>query len=99
MDEEYHHRYKLHGFYPYSILGRCEGDPMKYLFCACLWGAGSLENKALYDELLTGGVEPWVGASVKEKEQLKLAADNGARLVTTDDPVQTIRYLKELGLR
>lgn len=99
VDEEYGHRFKLHGFYPYHILGECKGDPMKYLFCACLWGAGSLENKQLYDELIQGGVEPWVGASVKEKEQLKLAAENGAKLVTTDDPIRTIQYLKELGLR
>ena len=99
VDADYNHRFKLHGFYPYSILGECAGNPMDYLFCACLWGPGSLENKALYDELLAGGVEPWVGASVREKEQLKLAAENGAKLVTTDDPIQTIQYLKELGLR
>lgn len=99
VDADYQHRFKLHGFYPYSILGEIKGNPMDYLFCACLWGAGSLENKQLYDELIQGGVEPWVGAGVKEKEQLKLAAENGAKLVTTDDPVQTIRYLKELGLR
>lgn len=99
VDEEYNHRYKLHGFYPYRILGEYKGNPGDYLFCACLWGEGSLENKALYDELLESGVEPWVGASVREKEQLKLAAQNGAKLVTSDDPAQTIRYLKELGLR
>ena len=99
VDAEYNHRFKLHGFYPYHILGECAGNPMEYLFCACLWGAGSLENEQLYKDLIEGGVEPWVGASVKTKEQLKLAADNGAKLVTTDDPIQTIQYLKELGLR
>ena len=99
VDEEYNHCFRLHGFYPYNILGEVKGDPMDYLFCACLWGAGSLENEQMYKDLIEGGVEPWVGASVKEKEQLKLAAENGAKLVTTDDPIRTIQYLKELGLR
>ncbi len=99
VDAEYGHRYRLHGFYPFSILGKCERNPMDYLFCACLWGEGSLENKQLYKDLIEGGVQPWVGASVKTREQLKLAAQNGAKLVTTDNAEETLGLLRELGLR
>ncbi len=96
VDAEYGHRYKLHGFYPFEILGKCERNPMEYLFCACLWGEGSLENAQLYRDLMEGGVEPWVGASVRTKEQLRIACENGAKLVTTDDAETTLRLLKEL---
>ena len=47
--------------------------------------------------LLEGGVEPWIGAGVKTKEQLERCVQLGAKLVTTDDPGQTLRFLRELG--
>ncbi len=96
VDEEYNHRYRLHGFYGWHNLGTCRRNPMEYLFCACMCG------RAVYDEecyraLNDGGVEPWVGAGVKTKEQLRRAVQLGARLVTSDDPVETLRILREIG--
>jgi glycerophosphoryl diester phosphodiesterase len=97
VDEEYNHRFKLHGFYPYSILGEVKGNPMDYLFCACLWGKPAYGVDEWYKTLSEKGVEPWVGASVKTAEDLRQAAMMGAKLVTTDDPITTLRILRALG--
>lgn len=98
VDKTYNHRYKLHGFYPLSALGEYDGDPMQYLFCACVWGKPGYGLEEWYQALTDAGVEPWVGASVKTAEDLRQAAMMGAKLVTTDDPAQTLAYLREMGL-
>lgn len=96
VDEEFNHRYRLHGFYGWHNLGHCDRDPMQYLFCACMCGYAVYSPKA-YQTLFEGGVEPWVGASVKTKEQLECAVNLGAKLVTSDDPIETLRILREIG--
>ncbi len=96
VDEEYNHRYRLHGFYGWQNLGKCSRDPMGYLFCACMCGSAVYSQQA-YQTLRDGGVQPWVGAGVKTKEQLALAVSLGAELVTTDDPIETLRILREIG--
>ena len=97
VDEEYDHAFRLHGFYPWNVLGEHRRDPMDYLFCACMCGQ-SVYDEAEYRRLLSGGVEPWVGAGVKTREQLAACASFGARLVTTDNPEQTLEHLRALGL-
>ena len=98
VDEEYNHRYKLHGFYPLTELGAYRGEPMKYMFCACIFDETTVARQSMYDELTAAGVEPWIGAGVKTKEDLLESHKRGARLVTTDNPAETIRFLKELGI-
>ncbi len=98
VDEEYDHAYRLHGFYPWHILGEHRRDPREYLFCACMCGQATY-GEPYYRELIEGGVEPWIGAAVTSREQLAACAALGARLVTTDDPADTIAHLKALGLR
>lgn len=99
VDQEYGHRFKLHGFYPLKHLGVYHGNPMEYLFCACIFDETTVARKEMFEALEKAGVEPWIGAGVKEKEDLLASYERGARLVTTDDPAQTIAYLKELGIR
>ena len=96
VDEEYNHRYKLHVFYGWHNLSQRSRNPMEYLFCACMCGY-AVYNEESYRILTEGGVEPWVGASVRTKEQLQRAVDLGAKLVTTDDPAETLRILREIG--
>jgi len=98
VDEEYNHRYKLHGFYPLTELGAYRGEPMKYMFCACIFDETTVARQSMYDELTAAGVEPWIGAGVKTKEDLLESHKRGAKLVTTDNPAETIRFLKELGI-
>ncbi len=87
-------RYKLHGFYPYSIMSNMEKtsvDPAEYLFCACIFDT---KNKSLYQALEKMGIEPWIGASVTQSSLLKIAMENGARLITTNHPADVIKKLK-----
>lgn len=96
IDRKYAHRYRLHGFYPYTGMKNVERDPDEYLYCACVWGNSC--KKEFYDHLLSVGIEPWVGASVTSTEKLALAFAYGARLVTTNFPADTILRLKGLGI-
>lgn len=85
--------YLLHGFYPYSILMNVRRNPDEYLHCACIFDIG---EKSYFDYLVSRQIEPWVGAGVKSKEQLALCLQNGARLVTSDAPQNTLAMLAEL---
>ena len=89
-------KYMLHGFYPYSIMWNIDINPDEYLYCACIFDS---PNKELYDHLVEAGIEPWIGAGVRDKDLLSVCLDNGARLITTNDPKDIIEKLKELGVR
>ncbi|MDL2317846.1 glycerophosphodiester phosphodiesterase family protein [Eubacteriales bacterium OttesenSCG-928-A19] len=103
IDAQYKSSVRLHGFYPYSVLGDLQREPKSFLYCACLWPSEPQDEPPVgpvgwYDALTRDGVQTWVGTSVKRKEDLWTAHTRGARLVTTDDPTQTLQYLRELGL-
>ena len=89
-------QYRLHGFYPYSVMYRVDRDPGEYLYCACLDDSRSEEQYAAMQAL---GIEPWVGASVREEEHLALCFRLGARLVTSNDPADAIEKLRRIGAR
>lgn len=95
--DEFGGRYKLHGFYPFSAMSGCRRDPMEYLYCACLWGSDPVGCEDWYKELAAHGVQAWVGTGVKSAEDLRRAAMLGAKLVTSDDPGETLRLLREMG--
>lgn len=96
IDRTYPGRYRLHGFYPYSEMYRVGRDPGEYLYCACLSDNRNAEH---YAYLLERGIEPWVGASVTSEEHLELCFRLGARLVTTNDPVDCMEKLRRIGAR
>ncbi len=96
IDAKHPGKYLYHGFYPYTIMANTKRNPDEYLFCACIFDDG---NKQLYDELIAKGIQPWVGAGVKTKEHLAKCIELGARLVTTDNPENTLCQLHELGIR
>lgn len=84
-------KYMLHGFYPYSIMKNVTINPDEYLYCACIFDD---KNKSLYDYLIEKNIEPWVGAGVTQIDRLALCLEYGAKLVTTNNPADTIRKLK-----
>jgi len=106
VEEKYDGRFRLHGFYPYSIIGRTR--PNK-LYCACLWKynnpdgtpgfEGLVNPKKDFDALIAEGVRPWVGASIRTIEDMKLAASFGAELITSNEPAIMIAELEKAGLR
>ncbi len=91
--KKYGKKYLLHGFYPYQEMMNVAQNPDEYLYCACIFDN---ENKALYDYLIEKGIEPWVGASITQKSKLDTCLKYGARLITTNNPGDIIRKLKEI---
>ena len=96
IHDAYGGRYRLHGFYPYSEMYRVNRDPGEYLYCACL---SDNRNEQHYAFLLEKGIEPWVGASVREEKHLALCFRLGARLVTANDPGAVLEKLERIGAR
>ena len=106
IEDKYDGRFRLHGFYPYSILG--EKKP-KNLYCACLWKYknadgtpgfdGVVNPKCDFDALIAQGIKPWVGASIRTIEDMSLAAKLGAELITSNEPKFMIGELERVGLR
>ena len=87
-------KYMLHGFYPYDIMWNVNINPDEYLYCACIFDS---ENKQCYDHLISVGIEPWIGAGVREKDLLCRCISLGARLITTNDTADVIEKLKDIG--
>lgn len=96
IHEHYPHQFRLHGFYPYSIMSRVDRNPDEYLYCACL---GEPLNPEHYSDLTARGIEPWIGASVVREPDLKTCFELGARLVTTNFPADCLQKLKNIGAR
>lgn len=106
IDEKYDGRFRLHGFYPYSILGDIRPER---LYCACLWKykkndgteafEGVVNPKKDFDALKAEGVRPWVGASIRTIEDMTAAAGLGAELITSNEPAFMIAELEKAGLR
>lgn len=105
IEEKYDGRFRLHGFYPYNILGQ---QCPKKLYCACLWRynldgtpafEGAVNPKEDFDQLISHGVRPWVGAFIRRIEDMVQAAQFGAELITSNEPEFMISELEKAGLR
>lgn len=106
IDDKYNGRFRLHGFYPYEIIG--EIRPKK-LYCACAFkrwfpdGTASYEGtvnpKEDFDALKAQGVHAWVGAAIKTIEDMQRAVSYGAELITSNEPEYMIKELERVGLR
>lgn len=94
--KKYGKKYMLHGFYPYSIMSNVSVNPDDYLYCACIF---ETKNKAYYDYLAEKNIETWIGAGVTQQELLALCIEYGARLITTNNPEDTLKKLKNLEAR
>lgn len=98
--EKYGPTWPLHGFYPYVHLSGDRRNPDDYLFCACIFplkgGPVPSEEDCAY--LASRGIENWANAGIKSKDDLWLSYQRGCRLITSDEPETTLRYLRELGI-
>ncbi|NMA08591.1 MAG: glycerophosphodiester phosphodiesterase family protein [Clostridiales bacterium] len=92
--------WRLHGYYPYSLLSGEPGDPSAYLYCACVYPPKgmSVPPREYFDALTSQGIEPWSHTGIDTLEQLRVSYLRGARLITADDPARILGYLRELGL-
>ncbi|MBQ9744910.1 MAG: hypothetical protein IJW19_07290 [Clostridia bacterium] len=92
--KKYGKKYLLHGFYPYNEMFHVNIDPTEYLYCACIW---EIENKDIYKYLSEHNIEIWVGAGVTQISKLKICIENGAKLITTNNPGDIKNKLIAMG--
>ena len=109
IDKTYGHKYRLHGYYPYQIMGNTAARDV--LYCICMFNASYDENgrstwhedpicsKAQYDEVRAKGIHPWVGANAVTEEQIHRGYENGGELITTNHPAAVMEILARHGLR
>jgi glycerophosphoryl diester phosphodiesterase len=90
---KYGDKYKQHVYYPEELLGECTVDPYSYAYCACLF----TNNPEAYDYLRERGVQPWVGASVRNAETVEAVIEQGAYLITCNNPDEILALLRERG--
>ena len=94
-------KYRQHVFFPISCLGTTTIDPYSYAFCCCMFSSSG-DIMATPEECATmaaRGVEPWVGAGVKDENGVDKMITCGATLVTCNNPDEILRLLREKGKR
>ena len=94
-------KYRLHGYHPYSILGNNNDKARKILYCACLFYTKEdpISPKETYDEVISEGIHPWVGAGAVTEEQILRGVENGGELFTSNHPTFVSEVLKKHGYR
>jgi len=101
IDAKYNHKYRLHGYFPFSLLhGKWSRHPYEYMHCVCLFG--SKEKPVLpemfFDDAKAHGVEPWGHYPGDEIEYYEESVNNGVMLLTCNDPAKCLEYLRSRGL-
>ncbi|MBQ8496511.1 MAG: glycerophosphodiester phosphodiesterase [Clostridia bacterium] len=99
---EYIHRkhgkkYRQHVFFPIEVMSECKIDPYSYAYCACMCGSPYMTKAPYFDKMRALGVEPWVGASVKDAAGVDTAIERGATLITCNNPDEVLALLREKG--
>lgn len=99
--EKYGRKYRQHVYYPISHLGAVTRDPYEYAFCVCmfrtLYSKLNMASRAEFEAMAARGVEPWAGACVKDAEGVDMAIENGATLITCNNPDLILQLLRERG--
>lgn len=101
IDAEWGHTYKLHGYWPFDLLhGKKTRHPYDYLHCVCLFGPKEqpVVDKVHFDEAKAAGVEPWVYYPNDATESYEGGVNNGAMLITANNPAKCLEYLRSRGL-
>ena len=100
VHQKYGNRYRQHVFFPVSHMGKVEKDPYSYAYCCCMFPtyfASNMAEKWDFDRMRELGVQPWVGASVKDEATVDEAIRNGAVLITCNNPGDILEILRKKG--
>jgi|LSQX01.1.fsa_nt_gb glycerophosphoryl diester phosphodiesterase len=106
IEKKYDGRFRLHGFYPYEIIGNSKAR----LYCVCLLNRHLVDGKWVrstspvnpvedFRRVKADGIHPWVGQNVRTETDVLCAVERGAELFTSDEPAALIELLKKHGLR
>ncbi len=94
IQKKYGNKYKQHVYYPIRHLGvEMSLFPYSYAYCCCVFS----QSKRDFDYIRACGVGPWAGASVKDEESVNLAIENGAELITCNNPDLILSLLRAKG--
>ena len=87
-------KYKLHVYYPINCLGtEMTLFPYSYAYCCCVFS----DNKGDFEYIDRCGVQPWAGAKVRTEYDVDRAIENGATLITSDNPDVILDILRKKG--
>ena len=92
---------KIHAYSPEELMGLGQKRNLyTYAYCVCLWGPpeARIVPDHIFNTALAYGVEPWIYLNRECAEEYDLAIDRGARLITANDPLWVIEYLRKKGL-
>ncbi len=100
---KYGSRYRQHVYYPISYLGGgLTVDPYSYAYCCCMFRATFtplMAGKDEFAQMAARGVQPWTGAAVKDEAGVDLAIENGATLITCNNPGTILNNLRQKRYR
>ncbi len=95
-------KYRQHVYYPVTaMVGPITIDPYTYGYCTCMFRAfysplnmASREEFAIMEKK---GPQPWAGACVADEAGVDLAIENGATLITCNNPDVILDLLRQKG--
>ena len=100
IEDKYGDKYRRHVYYPCSYLGKVTRDPYANAYCCCMFPAfytKDIATKIECDVMKNLGVEPWAGAGIKDEAGVKKAIENGAALITCNNPDVILEALRKFG--
>lgn len=101
LAEEYGDGIRIHAYSPQELMGNNQkAFVYEYAFCVCFFGVPEkpVVGKRYFDFAKDHGVEPWVYYQDENSEIYDEAIENGAMLITANDPAWVMEYLRGKGL-
>ncbi len=99
MKEKYGASLRRHEYYPPKNMGKSEDHRYEGAYCCCMFptNGGLMASAQEMEAMSRRGVQPWAGASVKTEADVLTALQNGASLITCNDPAHVLYCLRVHG--
>lgn len=102
IKDKYGNKYRRHIYYPIASMGKTSRDPYADgAYCCCmfrtLYSEINMASKREFDIMRSFGIQPWAGAGVKDASGVDQAIENGATLITCNNPDVILELLRERG--
>ena len=102
IKDKYGDKYRRHIYYPIASMGSVTRDPYADgAYCCCMfrtiYSKINMASKREFDLMRSFGIQPWAGAGIKDANGVDLAIENGATLITCNNPDVIIECLRERG--
>ena len=97
----YGNKYRQHVYFPLWRMGEeVTMDPYQYGYCVCMFdevtGKG-IASREQFEKMRACGIRTWAGAGVKDEAGVLAAIENGAELITCDNPDEILAILRRHG--